>query len=95
MLKLKGQTEAGKWVEFNISQVFDVCLRDNRWYVKGCPNDCVIDTTTIQLADDPRKAMLDEIREWLNADIFSRNSKSAIQLALELQFFLDEMEAKL
>lgn len=65
MLKLKGQTESGEWVEFDISQVYDVCLYDNRWYIKEYHNEipinCVtyiIDPATIQLADDPRKNIL-------------------------------------
>lgn len=56
MLKLKGQTKSGEWVEFNISQVYDICLHNNRWCIEGYPNDYVIDTTTIQPADDPCKA---------------------------------------
>ena len=55
MPKLKGQTESGEWVEFNISQVYDICLHDNRWCIKGYPNDYVIDAATIMLADDQRK----------------------------------------
>ena len=99
MLKLKGQTESGEWVEFNMSQVFDVYLRDNRWYVNGYPNACVIDTTTIQLADDPRKNILDEAKykiEHLEAgppvELYRKGYYSAVIEALQI---LDEMEAKL
>ena len=65
MLRLKGQTESGEWEEFNISQVYDVCRRDNRWYIDGYPNDYTIDPATIQLADDPRKDMLKTLRQRL------------------------------
>ena len=69
MLRLKGQTESGEWMEFNISQVFDVCLRNNWWYVKGYPNDYIIDPATIRPADDQRKAVLAEIRKRVYKNI--------------------------
>ena len=97
MLKLKGQTESGKWVEFNISQVYDICLHDNRWYIKGYPNDYVIDPATIQLAADPRRAMLDEIRKWLGyvQRVEDKVNGWGGYSEDEVDAILDEMEAKL
>ena len=94
MLRLKGQTEYGELVKFNISQVFDVCLRNNWWYVKGYPNDYIIDTATIQPADDPRKQMLENVRDrflWL----FGNNKTHSIISLVQVNSIIDEMEAKL
>ena len=103
-IKLKGQTFSGELVKFNISQVFDVCLRNNLWYVKGYPNDYIIDTATIQLAEDPRKAMLDGLRLEINK---LREYKSFVRVEGDpvptlpqiakwcVIWILDEMEAKL
>ena len=106
MLRLKGQMESGEWVEFDIPQVYDVCLYDNRWYIKEYHNEipinCVtyiIDPTTIQLADDPRKNILDEAKykiEHLEAgppvELYRKGYYSAVIEALQI---LDELEAKL
>ena len=89
MLRLKAQKESGEWEEFNISQVYDVCRR--RWYIDGYPNDYTIDPATLQLADDPRKAMLNEIREKIN----NLTEYKTFVRAQCVIWILDEMEAKL
>ena len=57
MLKLKGQTGSGEWVVFSVSDIEDA----NRDYTEirllNGDNINYILTSTIQPADDPRKAM--------------------------------------
>lgn len=143
MLRLKGQTESGKWVEFDIMQI-DVPVRD---FLAVCINeDCatIIDPATIQPADDsqtptrikcsncgqcfdtdivgvfarcdncqteieissqpaddPRKAMLDEIRmisDRIKADFNGHNELACIAAEVfhsHLNIHLNRMEAKL
>ena len=59
MLKLKGKTESGEWVEFCLNDIENISVITT-WFGDG--NIRRIDTATIQPADDPRKAMLEEIR---------------------------------
>ena len=54
MLRLKGQTESGEWMEFGINLVLGVNSLADRWFIgiKGKIVKILIET--IQPADDPR-----------------------------------------
>ena len=88
MFKLKGQTGAGEWVVFSVSDIEDA----NRDYTEirllNGDNINYILTSTIQPADDPRKAMLDEIRKR----VYKYSYADWHRMLMEI---LDEMEAKL
>ena len=85
MLRLKGQTESGEWVEFDIDDLNAVHARyendDSKfglWVNKRKPNSLngwmaiFVVSATIQPADDPRKAGKDEmLRESLELGIAS------------------------
>ena len=105
MLRLKGQTESGEWMEFDIDDLNAVHARyendDSKfglWVNKRKPNSLngwmtiFVVSATIQLADDPRKAMLDEIRQLIKR--LSPQHGWFVMLD-KLLPALDEMEAKL
>ena len=99
-IKLRAKRKhADEWLLFGITELFH---GEN-----GCFQVCVEDVgffsiypATIQLADDPRKQMLDEIRKRINAipspksgdDYFDDGFSNAVSKISEI---LDEMEAKL
>ena len=92
---LKGQTESGEWVEF---EVCDIALANkNGAGVYVGDRYVFIDPATIQPADDPRKQMLDEIRRRVVGIV--ENKRDDIQDAWlflsDLEKLLREMEAKL
>ena len=96
MLKFKGQTERGTWVEFNISQIGGVAGDYIAVYIH---HDYFVDPDTIQLADDPRKNILDEAKYKIEhpeagppVELYRKGYYSAVIEALQI---LDEMEAKL
>ena len=84
-------------MEFNISQVYDICFHNNRWCIEGYPNDYVIDTTTIQPADDPSKAMLETLRQrlLLESRPVLNDAYDGMLYLSDVNAILDEMEAKL
>ena len=105
MLRLKGQTESGEWEEFDIDDLNAVHARydndDSRlglWVNKRKPNSLngwtaiFVVSATIQPADDPRKQMLDEIRQLIER--LSPRHGWYVMLD-KLLPALDEMEAKL
>ena len=110
MLRLKGQTESGEWVEF---WVYDIINNDETWTGVWCVSPSRPDewkkyddivTATIQPADDQRKQMLDEIREKINNlteyKTFVRVEGDPVPTLPQIAkwcviWILDEMEAKL
>lgn len=80
------------WLMFNLSDLFhsvetglyQVCIEDVGLFA--------IDPATIQLAADPRKAMLEDIRTRIYQE-FDSCEHHFVHEAME--FILDEMEAKL
>ena len=88
-IKLRAKRKhADEWLLFGITELFH---GEN-----GCFQVCVEDVgffsiypATIQLADDPRKQMLDEIREKVDG---IKSKSIAYGLVLKI---LNEMEAKL
>ena len=102
MLKLKGQTESGEWVEFGIDEIWGT--NKAKCILNGDFPKTVLLTDTIKLADDPRKAMLDEIREKINNlteyKSFVRVEGDPVPTLPQIAkwcviWILDEMEAKL
>ena len=104
VLKLKGQTESGEWVEFYGYDIESA----NREYTEivTVSSDIIQDiiTDTIQPADDPRKAMLDELRLEINKlreyKSFVRVEGDPVPTLPQIEkwcviWILDEMEAKL
>ena len=93
MLRLKGQTGLGEWVEFDCCSTSIHSMDERHWLVFDNRNTGVlrrIVAATIQPADDPRKAMLDEIlSEVQSIDILGKIQTS------RLTSFLLKMEAKL
>ena len=85
MLKLKGQTGSGEWVEFYLSDIETILVRTT-WFGDGSIRS--IDPATIQPAEDPRKAMLDKIRKR----VYKYSYADWHRMLMEI---LDEMEAKL
>ena len=92
------------WLMFNLSDLFhsvetglyQVCVEDVGLFA--------IDPATIQLADDPRKAMLDELRLEINKlreyKSFVRVEGDPVPTLPQIEkwcviWILDEMEAKL
>ena len=68
MLRLKGQRiDDGKWVEFEVNNILETFEDEVKISLDGasCGYTWII-AATIQPADDPRKAMLDELREQIN-----------------------------
>ena len=66
MLRLKGQTKTGEWVKFEASSI---CRADKTYMIVWTGYDPYYELLlieTIQPADDPRKQMLDAIREKIN-----------------------------
>ena len=60
MLRLKGQTESGEWVEFEASSI---CRADKTYMIVWTGYDPYYELLlieTIQLADDPRKALSEQ-----------------------------------
>ena len=97
MLKLKGQTGSGEWVVFSVSDIEDA----NRDYTEirllNGDNINYILTSTIQLADDPRKAMLKTLRQRLlleSRPVLNDAYEGMLYLS-DVNAILDEMEAKL
>ena len=84
MLKFKGQTELGTWVEFNISQIGGVAGDYIAVYIHH-DYTVFVNPDTIQLADDPRKAMLAEIRKR----VYKYSYADWHRMLMEI---LDEME---
>lgn len=108
MLKLKGQTESGEWVEFWIYNM----VRCNKMFAAAECIDPVLSeetfevmniiTDTIQPADDPRKQMLDEIRQQINGLPGTDYSCAGDTVYIHQEVnrkrvseIIDEMEAKL
>ena len=100
MLRLKGVTIFGETKEFYVDRVVAIDGADGKWWVEIGNKTYVLDPATIHPADDPRKAMLEEIREKLSClekspiEIGVHTTESGVLLS-ELEMILDEMEAKL
>ena len=108
MLELKGRTKTGEWVKFEAS---DICRADKTYMIVWtgyAPYYEMLLTETIQLAEDPRKAMLDEIKTKLKNLRWWSHFEDFKDLALvsladveeilhehEITVILDELEAKL
>ena len=104
MIKLKGQTGSGEWVVFSVSDIEDADRDYTEVRLLNEDNIKYILTSTIQLADDPRKQMLDEIREKINNlteyKTFVRVEGDPVPTLPQIAkwcviWILDEMEAKL
>ena len=94
MLRLKGQTESGEWVEFGINLVLGVNSLADRWFIGINGKIVKILIETIRPADDPRKAMLENVRDrflWL----FGNNKTHSIISLVQVNSIIDEEEAKL
>ena len=68
MLKLKGQTGSGEWVVFSVSDIEDADRDYTEVRLLNGDNINYILTSTIRPADDPRKQMLENVRDrflWL------------------------------
>lgn len=107
MLRLKGQTESGEWVEFWVHDIVLPSVDLSCVWVRGEYSPNVL-TATIQPADDPRKQMLDEIQTRLKTLRWWPRFEDFKDLALvsladveeilhehETTVIIDEMEAKL
>ena len=100
MLKLKGQTESGEWVEFCLYPTSIYDIRQDRVLVFDNDDPAKllsVDPATIQLADDPRKAMLEELRNRFrlaSSPVLNRDDEGMLYLS-DINDILDEMEAKL
>lgn len=93
MLKLKGQTGSGEWVVFSVSDIEDADRDYTEVRLLNGDNINYILTSTIQLAEDPRKQMLDEIRDTLKINLKNMDYEEWVEdLFYEI---LDEQEAKL
>ena len=79
------------WLLFGITELF----HGENGYFQVCVENVglfAIDPATIMLADDPRKAMLEEIR----ARIYQEFDSCELHFVHEaMEFILDEMEAEL
>ncbi len=90
-IKLRAKRKhADEWLLFGITELFhgengcyQVCVEDVGFFS--------IDPATIQLAEDPRKVMLDEIREKIN----NLTEYKTFVRAQCVIWLLEEMEAKL
>ena len=101
-IKLKAKRKnTDDWLLFGITELF----HGENGYFQVCVEDVgffAIDPATIQLADDPRKAMLNEIRKQIN-NLSGTNytcAGDAVYIQHEVNrakvlSILDEMEAKL
>ena len=95
-LRLRGRKVNGDWLLFNITDLyrsdggkFRVCVEDVGMFA--------IDPTTIQLADDHRKAMLKTLRQRLlleSRPVLNDAYEGMLYLS-DVNAILDEMEAKL
>ena len=90
MLRLKGQTQSGEWVEFWVHDIVLPSIDLSSVWVSGEIGTDVL-TATIQPADDSRKAMLDEIRSRIRD--FGENNEYV--LVANVNAILDEAEVKL
>ena len=90
-LRLKGKAENGKTVEFGVKDILSVRVSHKR----NGPNVAHIDPRTIQLADDPRKAMLDEIRKKFLNPVSALPDNMTLFTPQMVRSILDEMEVKL
>ena len=109
MLRLKGQTESGEWEEFDIDDLNAVHARyendDSKfglWVNKRKPNSLngwmaiFVVSATIRPADDPRKQMLEGIRQSLKGLILVQGKGLPLGYPCDwVDAILDEMEAKL
>ena len=92
-IKLKAKRKnTDDWLLFGITELF----HGENGYFQVCVEDVgffAIDPATIQPADDPRKQMLDEIRDTLKINLKNMDYDEWVE---ELFYeILDEMEAKL
>ena len=96
-LKLKGQTGSGEWVVFSVSDIEDADRDYTEVRLLNGDNINYILTSTIQLADDPRKAMLKTLRQRLlleSRPVLNDAYEGMLYLS-DVNAILDEMEAKL
>ena len=98
-LRMKGKAESGKTVEFEVKDILSVRVSHKR----NGPNVAHIDPRTIQLADDPRKQMLEKLITkiemmseyvWFDDNTFKHANHYAVSME-NINKILDEMEAKL
>ena len=99
MLKLKGQKKIinGGWIEFTMSDIYSVASKHSDWWIEKDGIFHAIDPSTIQLADDPRKAMLKTLRQRLlleSRPVLNDAYEGMLYLS-DVNAILDEMEAKL
>lgn len=106
MPRLKGKTPKGEWIEFDITDIDHSVENDSDnaslvVFNGSLGNFIAVKCSTIQLADDPCKAMLDEIRERVklteSAFTYDHSGKHPLPLIdkQDVLDLLDEMEAKL
>ena len=109
MLGLKGRVVYGElegdWIKFDANQIDGVAGDGIGLRVRSSDrNIFIVDPSTIQPAKDPRKAMLDEIREQINNlceyKSFVRVGGDPVPALPQITkwrliWILDEMEAKL
>ena len=87
-LRMKGKAENGRTIEFGVRDILSVRVYRKR----NGSNVAHIDPHTIQLDDDPRKAMINR----LQAEIEMLPVIDGLFVCLrEVKEILDEMEAKL
>ena len=94
MLRLKGQTESGEWVEFYPVDIVDTFEDEIKILLD---KEIWVYAATIQPADDPRKAMLKTLRQRLlleSRPVLNDAYEGMLYLS-DVNAILDEMEAKL
>lgn len=99
MIKLKGQTELGNWVKFDITQVEGIAGDYIEVFLHH-DYTVFVDPNTVKLADDPYRVVLNEIRSKIydnlnEIDEYGNIQKHAMIFGSDVYEILDEMEAKL
>ena len=102
MLRLKGKVVYGElegdWIKFDVNQIDGVAGDGIGLRVRSSDrNIFIVDPSTIQPAEDPRKQMLEEIRERL-LKVWKVSSATGDGLGYDkrqVDDILNEMEAKL
>ena len=98
MLRLKGKVVRGELegdvIRFDVGQICGISRDGIGTLVRFTEQDevFVIDPASIQPADDPRKAMIDEIRTRMYQEFDSNEHRFVHEVMATI---LDEMEAKL